>query len=119
MSNQFETNKIIKTRIREYGNNFPVIAKLFNSFFRIEKIELSRELTEEDVAKLMGVMKISRLMQNPSHRDSLQDLLNYFMIAFDYDNYVKSCIETNNDPSDIEKEEQRWNTLIGTGDGVI
>lgn len=78
---------IIAERKAQYGNNFPMIAELWNNY-------LSREfdnppiIKPQDVALMLGLMKISRLANSPNHEDSLTDLINYFFIALNYDEYL-------------------------------
>lgn len=78
--------EIIAQRKKQYGNNFPLISKLFNNYLRnIKNVDIV--LTPEDVSILMGLMKISRLANSPHHEDSLIDLINYMWIALNYDEY--------------------------------
>jgi hypothetical protein len=79
--------EIIAQRKEQYGNNFPLISKLFNNYLQnIKNVDIV--LTPEDVSILMGLMKISRLANSPHHEDSLVDLINYMWIAMNYDEYV-------------------------------
>ena len=79
--------EIIAQRKEQYGNNFPLICKLFNNYLQnIKNVDIV--LTPEDVSILMGLMKISRLANSPDHEDSLIDLINYMWIALNYDEYV-------------------------------
>lgn len=79
--------EIIAQRKEQYGNNFPLISKLFNNYLQnIKNVDVV--LTPEDISILMGLMKISRLANSPDHEDSLIDLINYMWIALNYDEYV-------------------------------
>lgn len=79
--------EIIAERKQQYGNNFPLISKLFNNYLQnIKNVDIV--LTPEDISILMGLMKISRLANSPDHEDSLIDLINYMWIALNYDEYV-------------------------------
>lgn len=78
--------ELIAERKAEYGNNFPLIADLWNNFLG-SKIDAF--ITPEDVSIMMALMKISRLANSPMHKDSLTDLINYFYIATNYDEYVE------------------------------
>ena len=79
--------EIIAQRKEQYGNNFPLISKLFNNYLQnIKNVDIV--LTPEDISMLMGLMKISRLANSPHHEDSLVDLINYMWIALNYDEYV-------------------------------
>ena len=79
--------EIIAERKQQYGNNFPLISKLFNNYLQnIKNVDIV--LTPEDISILMGLMKISRLANSPHHEDSLIDLINYMWIALNYDQYV-------------------------------
>jgi hypothetical protein len=79
--------EIIAQRKEQYGNNFPLICKLFNNYLQnIKNVDIV--LTPEDISILMGLMKISRLANSPDHEDSLIDLINYMWIALNYDEYV-------------------------------
>lgn len=78
--------EIIAQRKEQYGNNFPLISKLFNNYLQnIKNVDIV--LTPEDISILMGLMKISRLANSPHHEDSLIDLINYMWIALNYDQY--------------------------------
>jgi hypothetical protein len=46
-------------------------------------------LFPEDVAVMMMLMKVSRLLESPMSEDTLTDLLNYAWIATSYDKYEK------------------------------
>lgn len=78
--------KIIAERKQQYGNNFPLIAKLWENY--CENIRDYGEFTPKDVSMMMALMKISRLANSPDHKDSLIDLINYMWIALNYDEYV-------------------------------
>lgn len=78
--------EIIAQRKEQYGNNFPLISKLFNNYLQnIKNVDIV--LTPEDISILMGLMKISRLANSPDDKDSLIDLINYMWIALNYDQY--------------------------------
>ena len=79
--------EIIAERKQQYGNNFPLICKLFNNYLQnIKNVDIV--LTPEDISILMGLMKISRLANSPDHADSLIDMINYMWIALNYDEYA-------------------------------
>ncbi|MDD4400171.1 MAG: DUF6378 domain-containing protein [Dysgonamonadaceae bacterium] len=79
--------EIIAQRKEQYGNNFPLISKLFNNYLQnIKNVDIV--LTPEDISILMALMKISRLANSPDHADSLIDLINYMWIALNYDEYA-------------------------------
>lgn len=82
-------SEIIAERIKQYGNNFPMIAKLFNQYFKMNGFNISRDITEYDICMLMGLMKISRISANPDHEDSIIDMMNYFNIGFNFEEYKK------------------------------
>ena len=69
-----------------YGNNFPCIATLWNSYISTHKNE-GEPLYPEDVAAMMVLMKVSRLLESPENEDTLTDLLNYSYIATNYTEY--------------------------------
>ena len=77
--------EIIAERKQQYGNNFPLIAKLWENY--CENIRDEGEFTPKDVSMMMALMKISRLANSPDHKDSLIDLINYMWIALNYDQY--------------------------------
>jgi hypothetical protein len=77
--------EIIAQRKEQYGNNFPLIAKLWENY--CENIRDEGEFTPKDVSMMMALMKISRLANSPDHADSLIDLINYMWIALNYDQY--------------------------------
>lgn len=78
--------EIIAQRKEQYGDNFPLMAKLFENYCKNIKDE--GEFTPKDVSMMMALMKISRLANSPDHKDSLIDLINYMWIALNYDEYV-------------------------------
>jgi hypothetical protein len=77
--------EIIAQRKEQYGNNFPLIAKLWENY--CENVRDDSEFTPKDVSMMMALMKISRLANSPDHADSLIDLINYMWIALNYDQY--------------------------------
>ena len=80
--------KIIQERKAEYSNNFPSISKLWNNYLENHSdFHTTGDLTPQDAAIMMGLMKISRLAHYPEHEDSLTDLINYFYIGLNYDEY--------------------------------
>jgi hypothetical protein len=79
---------IIAQRKAQYGNNFPLIAELWSAYIRDHtNVYEGGEITPQDAAVMMGLMKISRLANSPSHSDSLTDLLNYIYIGTNYEDY--------------------------------
>lgn len=90
--------EIIAQRKEQYGNNFPLISKLFNNYLQnIKNVDIV--LTPEDISILMGLMKISRLANSPHHEDSLIDLINYMWIALNYDQYDSlECVDKPKSP---------------------
>lgn len=77
--------EIIAQRKEQYGNNFPLIARLWENYCK--NIRDEGEFTAKDVSMMMALMKISRLANSPHHEDSLIDLINYMWIALNYDEY--------------------------------
>ena len=69
-----------------YGNNFPMISTLWNTYLSTHKNE-GEPLYPEDVAAMMVLMKVSRLLESPENEDTLTDLLNYSYIATNYAEY--------------------------------
>lgn len=99
---------IIIDRKTTYGNNFPIITKLWNSYldkrFVADGIE---KLTDADTAIMMGLMKISRLAQCPEHTDSMTDLINYMWIGLNYDEYLGNVTGTEITMLQSEFDEQQ------------
>lgn len=83
---------IILDRKTTYGNNFPIITKLWNNYLG-QRFGTEVKLTEEDSAVLMALMKVSRLAQSPENEDSLTDLINYFWIGLNYGEYTEFKID--------------------------
>jgi len=72
-------------RNKAYGDpedNFANIAEYWNTYFRQAK-GIDLELTPQDVAHIMILMKMARLGPNPKHRDSLVDIAGYAACAED------------------------------------
>ena len=78
---------LIKLRKELYGNNFPCIAKMWETYLTM-RLGKTVKVTDEDVAVMMGLMKVSRLAQTPAHGDSIIDLINYFWIGLNYKDYM-------------------------------
>ncbi len=82
---------IIKDRLKIYGNNFPIIKDLWRTYL-IQRFGIDIDIKEDDVAVMMALMKVSRLAQSPQDEDSITDLINYFWIGLNYDEYTKKEI---------------------------
>ena len=111
--------EIIAQRKEQYGNNFPLICKLFNNYLQnIKNVDIV--LTPEDISILMGLMKISRLANSPDHEDSLIDLINYMWIALNYDEYVSlGRIDNPKSPyMNINKNVNRMASIIRNMDNL-
>lgn len=68
---------ILSDRNRQYGppeDSFTHISSLWSSY-------LSHPITPQDVAILLGLMKVGRMKHNKSHEDSFVDAVGYFAIA--------------------------------------
>lgn len=112
--------EIIAQRKEQYGNNFPLISKLFNNYLQnIKNVDIV--LTPEDISILMGLMKISRLANSPHHEDSLIDLINYMWIALNYDEYVSlGRIDQPKSPYvDIDKNDFDIDRMIGDINNLV
>lgn len=80
-----EADKIIYgDREKAYGNprfNLDTIAQLWSVYlkrkFPIPDIDYSLDITAEDVAQFMILLKTARLIHNPTHVDSLTDQAGY------------------------------------------
>lgn len=65
-----------------YGDpiaNFTAIARLWSTFLNT-KFGFDPELGPTDVAQMMMLLKQARLMNSPTHEDSLIDLVGYGLI---------------------------------------
>lgn len=75
-----EASEIVTgARRKAYGhpeNNFGRIAALWNNYLDL-KPNGRESITPQDVALMMILMKVARLMESPDHRDSLVDLAGY------------------------------------------
>lgn len=75
-----EAEKIVNgARRNAYGhpeNNFQRIADLWNAYL-VNRIDPDAPVSNQDVALMMCLMKIARLLETPTHRDSLVDLAGY------------------------------------------
>lgn len=72
-----EADKVIKDRHEAYGNpkqNFDDIAALWDVAFGHKMTEM---FTASDVAQAMRLVKEARLINDPTHRDSLVDICGY------------------------------------------
>lgn len=78
---------IISKRKEQYGNNFPLIAELWNNYLNLT-YNINISLSPEDISYMMSLMKISRLANSPEDKDSLIDLFNYAYIAINYNEYL-------------------------------
>jgi hypothetical protein len=69
-------------REKTYGNprkNLAAIASLWEMYLYHKGLllENSEELRPEDVALMMMLLKVARMINDPTHRDSLVDLAGY------------------------------------------
>lgn len=70
-------NTVSKDRAKDYGNareNFDRIASLWSAL-------TGTKMTRFDVAMFMIAHKLSRLQNNPHHRDSWRDIAGYAALA--------------------------------------
>ena len=83
-----EASKIINgERQTEYGsaeNNFSLIAKLWNIYCSSREVYRKREITAYDVAMMMAMMKLARIMSGTQKMDSHVDALGYLAFAADF-----------------------------------
>lgn len=77
---------MIKERKAKYGNNFPLLCKLWNTFLAMRGHKC--KLAPEEVAALMALMKVSRMATAPENEDSMIDYINYMWIGLNYEEYV-------------------------------
>lgn len=67
-------------REEDYGNpenNFSVIADLWETYLTRRNTERFDCIMPYDVAIMLSLLKIARLMHNPEHKDSWADLAGY------------------------------------------
>lgn len=67
-------------RAAAYGHpmeNFQRICWLWNAYLRGRSVGSSGEITTEDHAIMMILVKVARLQETPDHRDSLVDICGY------------------------------------------
>lgn len=63
-----------------YGDardDFRRIGNLWTSYLDGKGYRLDHEITPSDVALMMVLLKMARLMETPSHRDSMVDIAGY------------------------------------------
>lgn len=84
------TAAVCGDRALNYGKpeaNFARIAVLWNAYVHIRRKDLGVEgdltLTEWDVANIMILMKVARLMHQPNHKDSWIDVAGYAACGYD------------------------------------
>ena len=73
-------NNAVKSRGENYGSpleNFSRIARLWNGYMDDRPIRFD----EQDVGIMMMLLKISRLMESPTHEDSWVDIAGYSAIT--------------------------------------
>jgi hypothetical protein len=63
-------------REKTYGNP----AKNLNNIANFWSIYLDKEISAQDVATMMVLLKLARMMNDPSHRDSLVDAVGYLAL---------------------------------------
>lgn len=83
-------------RERTYGNparNLQAIAELWMVFIA-QKHGVGLSLFAEDVAMMMVLMKVARLMNDPRHRDSLCDIAGYAGLVDKIDRFEKELQNT-------------------------
>ena len=81
---ELEARKIVRNGVREAaygepGKDFKRTAMMWSGLLR-EKLRV--DITPEDVASMMVILKLSRLAETPHHRDSVVDTIGY-MICYD------------------------------------
>ena len=81
---ELEARKIVRNGIREAaygepGKDFMRTATMWNGYL---KDKLRGDISPEDVATMMVMLKLSRLAETPHHRDSVVDAIGY-MICYD------------------------------------
>lgn len=99
---QVVDHEVILERTKAYGNNFPTMAKLWKTFFKM-KYGIEVPIQNEDVPFLMQLHKISRLMVSPDNQDSMQDMYNYAWIGFNYEEY-ENASKPNNEEQVVNYE---------------
>lgn len=76
-----EAMRIVSTdRANTYGqpeDNFARIAALWNVYLQDRRQGRDAPLEPHDIANLMILMKVARLMNTPVHKDSLIDIAGY------------------------------------------
>ncbi len=83
-------------RERTYGNparNLQAIAELWIVYLA-QKHGVGLSLFAEDVAMMMILMKVARLMNDPRHRDSLCDIAGYAGLVDKIDQFEKALQNT-------------------------
>lgn len=75
---------IVNDRNKTYGepeNIFPLIAEYWSTYLRESQHDADIYISDTDVAMMMALMKIARIMENPGHTDSYVDAIGYLAIA--------------------------------------
>jgi len=73
-----EANSIIYgDREKTYGNP----AKNLNNIANFWSVYLDVEISAQDVAQMMVLLKLARLINTPNHRDSLVDAVGYLALV--------------------------------------
>ena len=73
-----EANSIIYgDREKTYGNP----AKNLNNIANFWSVYLDLEISAQDVAQMMVLLKLARLINTPNHRDSLVDAVGYLALV--------------------------------------
>jgi len=91
MSDVGVDSSIIMARKAVYGNSFPIIAGLWNNY--LNNCVQGNEISPEDTAIMLALLKVARLSIAPTDTDSMQDMINYLWIAFNYNKYVEDKYE--------------------------
>ena len=67
-------DKILEDRQEQYGDagvNFATIGRMWGAILHTD------DITPEEVALMMVAVKTARLIQNPTHSDSWDDIIGY------------------------------------------
>lgn len=78
-----EVTETVEARRKEYGSpkqNMQDIADLWDVVFR-GRFDGEAEVTIEDVAQCMRLVKEARLITTPDHKDSLLDIIGYVLVT--------------------------------------
>lgn len=101
--NKNELLDACKVALNSRGQHYGKVLENHNRIAKIWSIILGIKVTEEQVALLMVALKVARLIETPTHQDSMLDIAGYAAV-------MSECVEEkkNQTKTTEQSEEYLW-----------